>query len=42
MTNTKSQMTKGAAGFPFVIGDLCFVIPWSLVIHQIGGSLMGH
>jgi hypothetical protein len=33
MTNDKYQMTKGASGFPFVIGDLGFVIPWSLVAH---------
>jgi hypothetical protein len=33
MTNDKYQMTKGAVGISFVIGDLGFVIPWSLMGH---------
>jgi hypothetical protein len=33
MTNDKELMTKGAVGLPFVIGDLDFVIPCSLVGH---------
>jgi hypothetical protein len=33
MTNDKSPMTKGKPTAPFVIGDLGFVIPWSLVGH---------
>jgi hypothetical protein len=33
MTKDKYQMTKGAVGVPFGIGDLFFVVPWSLVGH---------
>jgi hypothetical protein len=44
MTKIEYQMTKGASGFPFVIGASVLVIPWSLVGHWwvIRHSTKGH
>jgi hypothetical protein len=39
MTNDKEPMTKGASGFPFVIGSLSFVIPWSAQVMRMLATL---